>query len=509
MLNVDLIESDICEFKTTFVWNQSTHSLASDRPCFPRYVTSIKAVQYTASSDVTTSHEIKDGRIVINSYKLHDEIDHFDLEGGLEVDIASFRPQLLPTASLEHTWERLTFECDVKESVLQLTTNSLLRFKDTNRLILLTGPPGTGKTTLAHALAQRLSIRLNGTFSSTYLLHLPEEALLSQFFGQSAKQIRNIFESISELSSSNTTTLFVLVIDEIESLAGSRSRSGEQGEVHDAVRATNALLRGFDRIKNRNNVLIICTSNLLDSLDSAFVDRCSEKIVVPRPGATAMYDILRHGLQMLVDEEIVSISEHDALPKYDEAVAKFEGDYRTIGMRLRELVDSLHGNDEGPVSARWLGQLPKLALGSYLDMDASCTLTEAVEMIQRYVERLGMVSQNDRATDGQRGTLKIGAKPAVKLADMARTDDTIKNIIAQEISRQLGPLIDQLEEAISEEIRTTLAAKQPHEAGPLEEVDDASLNSRPKKRKRNRRIKAGSQNRLGARTGRQKLDEKP
>lgn len=326
-----------------------------------------------------------------------------------------------------------------------------------------------GKTTLAQALAQRLSIRLNGVFSETFLLHLRAAALLSQFFGQSAKQIHKIFESIADLSSTNSTTLYVLVIDEIESLAGSRSRANAQGEVQDAVRATNELLVGFDTIKNRRNVLIICTSNLLDSLDEAFTDRCSKKIVVPPPGAPAKYEILRYGLQMLVEDEIVRISEQDALPKYDDAIVKLEADYGTAGSRLRSLVDSLDKNDGSPVSARWLGQLPELALGTYLDPTATCSLSEAVDLMSRYAESQGLTKKEPRmigtistlegatrAAAGQVQKRKLDEDtndeetPALcfKRTSLAQTtsfDELTSHAIADEIEKQVGAAMKRLE----------------------------------------------------------------
>lgn len=300
-------------------------------------------------------------------------------------------------------------------------------------------------------------------------MHLRAAALLSQFFGQSAKQIHKIFESIAGLSQANPSTLYVLVIDEIESLAGSRSRANAQGEVQDAVRATNELLVGFDTIKNKNNVLIICTSNLLDSLDEAFTDRCSEKIVVPPPGAEAKYEILRYGLGMLVAEEIITIGENDALPKYDDAVAELEEEYGTTGSRLRLLVDSFNQQEGSPVSARWLGQLPELALGKYLDPDATCPLSDAVDLMKRYIEGQNLVKRPSRIADENMDTTKTGQSSKRKLtldeeptssghASPKRakfeTDNQIHALVRQaikdEVDKQLATIRDTHKQELSE-----------------------------------------------------------
>lgn len=395
-----------------------------------------------------------------------------------------------------------------------------------------------GKSTLAQALAQKLSIRLNTEFSETFLLHLRPAALLSQFFGQSAKKIDEIFDSVAHLSTKHPQIFYVLVIDEIESLAGSRSQANAQGEVQDAIRATNQLLRGFDTIKNRRNILIIGTTNLLESLDKAFISRCSAKFVVPPPRASARYEILRYGLQMLVDEDMILISEHDSLPRYEDAVTSVESEFGTAGVCLCVLVNSLdRPRDEEQISARWLGQLPELALGTYLDADATCTLSEAVDMMSRYVESMKTENENGTAVNG---SMESGQNSPAnqsqqrkleedyhdertcaccckrgKLVGTARTGDTdaIKDTI-HKISSQIGPVIEQLVKVISEEVWTALAAKQSHEdeARPLEEIDEASLNSRPKKRQRSKMGRAGAKYRLMAGTSRQQLaqtDELP
>jgi SpoVK/Ycf46/Vps4 family AAA+-type ATPase len=65
-----------------------------------------------------------------------------------------------------------------------------------NPLILLYGPPGTGKTSLCQGLAQKISIRLNSTYTKTELIQIKTAALMSKYYSESAKQVR-IFLSLS------------------------------------------------------------------------------------------------------------------------------------------------------------------------------------------------------------------------------------------------------------------------------------------------------------------------
>ncbi len=63
-------------------------------------------------------------------------------------------------------------------------------------------------------------------------------------------------------------TFICVVIDEIEDLACQRQTSSKSSEPHDSVRAVNALLVALDKLRYRPNVLIFCTSNLIDSVVS-------------------------------------------------------------------------------------------------------------------------------------------------------------------------------------------------------------------------------------------------
>jgi transitional endoplasmic reticulum ATPase len=116
--------------------------------------------------------------------------------------------------------------------------------------VLLHGPPGTGKTLLAKAVATE-------TDSHFILLNGPE--IMSKFYGESEKKIRNIFDEAEKNAPS------IIFIDEIDAIAPKRE------EVHGEVerRVVSQLLTMMDGLNSRGKVIIIGATNRVDSLDPA------------------------------------------------------------------------------------------------------------------------------------------------------------------------------------------------------------------------------------------------
>lgn len=73
-----------------------------------------------------------------------------------------------------------------------------------------------------------------------------------------------LFVQVSALAEDSGCLVLVLV-DEVESITA--SRAGSTGEPGDAIRVVNAVLTSLDTLKRRPNVLVLSTSNLVDSID--------------------------------------------------------------------------------------------------------------------------------------------------------------------------------------------------------------------------------------------------
>merc|ERR1712142_1190594 len=146
-----------------------------------------------------------------------------------EEEISAANHWILPAREFHGMWENLIFDTDVKQQLLNYAQTTLL-FSDKgvdtnviswNRVVLLHGPPGTGKTSLCKALAQKLSIRLSKRYTSTQLVEINSHSLFSKWFSESGKLVQKMFTEIKRLME-DTKSLVCVLIDEVESLTAAR-----------------------------------------------------------------------------------------------------------------------------------------------------------------------------------------------------------------------------------------------------------------------------------------------
>jgi hypothetical protein len=108
------------------------------------------------------------------------------------------------------------------------------------------------------------------------------------------------------------------LIDEVESITASRSSNARSNEPGDAVRVVNAVLTSLDALKRRPNVLVLCTSNLIGSVDAAFLDRVDLKVHLGPPPISARY-VVSYVFCFYIDGALhhIMILSNGLHPRYD------------------------------------------------------------------------------------------------------------------------------------------------------------------------------------------------